>query len=133
MCRRRGMIYLSTWRRVVVSACVLSSLASSAAALDPAAERERRVRAFQACAACHHERSDATGPDLRTVLNRSAGSVAGYRYSNAMKRAKLVWTIDNLRAFLRDPQAVVRGNRMPFPGMTDPAQLEDVIAYLRAE
>jgi len=67
------------------------------------------------------------------VLNRPAGSVAGFRYSNAMKRAKLVWTFETLRAFLRDPQAVVKGTRMPFSGLRDQQQLEDVLTYLRAQ
>jgi len=92
---------------------------------------EAGARAFQACAACHHDRPDAAGPELRGVVDRVSGTVAGFRYSPAMKRARVVWTLDNLRAFLRDPQGVVRGNRMPISGLTDAQQIEDVLAYLR--
>lgn len=88
-------------------------------------------RAFQVCAACHHDRADATGPELHTIVGRASGTVVGFRYSPAMKRAKLVWTIENLRTFLRDPQAFVRGNRMPLSGLSDPQQIEDVLAYLQ--
>jgi gluconate 2-dehydrogenase alpha chain len=75
--------------------------------------------------------------DLRTgeEYEQPAGIVilAGYVFtnSNAMKRAKFDWTEDRLRAFLRDPQSVVRGNKMTFSGLSEVAQIEDLIAYLR--
>jgi cytochrome c len=104
----------------------LSLFASSAAADATAGEQ-----VFLACAACHHERADATGPLLDDVLGRPAGKVPGFRYSSAMKRASFAWAEDRLRAFLRDPQSVVRGNKMTFSGLSEATQIEDVIAYLR--
>jgi len=48
-----------------------------------------------------------------------------------MKRANLVWDEDNLRAYIKDSQGMVKGNRMPFGGLTDASDIDDLIAYLR--
>jgi cytochrome c len=86
---------------------------------------------FQTCAACHSDKPDAIGPSLRGVYGRKAGSLDNFRYSNAMLRANFVWDEANLRAYLKDPQAKVRGNRMPFAGLSNPKDIDDVIAYLK--
>ena len=85
---------------------------------------------FRACEACHTEKPDALGPSLKGVFGRKAASLDDFRYSNPMKRANLVWDEANLRQFLSDPQAKVSGTRMPFGGLTDPADLDDLMAYL---
>jgi len=48
-----------------------------------------------------------------------------------MMRANLVWDEANLRDYIKDPQAKVKGNRMPFGGLSDPKDVDDVIAYLK--
>lgn len=48
-----------------------------------------------------------------------------------MKRAGLVWDTANLKAYIADPQGKVKGNRMPFSGLPNPGDIEDVIAYLQ--
>jgi cytochrome c len=86
---------------------------------------------FQTCAACHTDKPDAIGPSLRGVYGRKAGSLEDFRYSNAMLRANFVWNEANLRAYIKDPQVKVPGNRMPFGGLDDPKDIDDVIAYLK--
>ena len=86
---------------------------------------------FQTCAACHTDKPDAIGPSLREVYGRKAGSLEDFRYSNAMLRANIVWDEANLGAYIKDPQAKVPGNRMPFGGLDDPKDIDDVIAYLK--
>jgi cytochrome c len=54
-----------------------------------------------------------------------------FRYSNPMKRANLVWDEENLRAYISDPQAKVKGSRMPYSGTSDPKDVDDVVAYLK--
>src|SRR6202048_5143708 len=107
---------------------VLLALAASSAA---AADAEHGKVLFQPCAACHTERPDALGPSLKGVFGRKSAALDEFRYSNPMKRANLVWDEDNLRAYIHDPQAKVKGNRMPFGGMSDPKDVDDVIAYLK--
>jgi cytochrome c2 len=95
-----------------------------------AADASHGKELFFACAACHSEKPDAIGPNLRGVFGRKSAALDDFRYSNPMKRAHLVWDADNLRAYLIDPQAKVRGNRMPFGGLANPAEADDLVAYL---
>jgi len=47
-----------------------------------------------------------------------------------MTRAGFTWDAANLHEYLKDPQAKVKGNRMPFSGLADPKDLDDVVAYV---
>ena len=76
---------------------------------------------FQTCAACHSDKPDAIGPSLKGVYGRKSGSLADFRYSNAMLHANLTWDDANLHAYIKDPQAKVRGNHMPFGGLSSDA------------
>jgi len=107
--------------------CATLSLSSVVHAAD--AEHGKQV--FAACAACHSDKPDAIGPSLRGVYGRTSGTLEDFRYSNAMMRARLTWNDDNLRAYINDPQAKVPGNRMPFGGLHDHKDVDDVIAYLK--
>jgi cytochrome c len=106
---------------------VLALIAAPAAAAD--ADHGKVL--FETCAACHSDRPDALGPSLNGVFERQAASLDSFRYSNPMKRAKLVWDEANLRDYISDPQAKVKGNRMPYGGMSDQKDVDDVIAYLK--
>jgi cytochrome c len=107
-------------------AAALMLLANAASAADVAHGKQ----VFASCAACHSEKPDAIGPDLKGVVGRKSAAVDGFRYSNAMRRANLVWTEANLKAYIANPQAKVPGNRMPFSGLHDPHDVDDVVAYL---
>jgi cytochrome c len=96
-----------------------------------AADADHGKVLFETCAACHSERSDALGPNLKGVFGRPSASLDGYRYSNPMKRANLVWDEANLRDYIANPQAKVKGNRMPYGGMSDPKDVDDVVDYLK--
>jgi cytochrome c len=109
-------------------AALLIALNASAVAR---ADDQNGKAVFEACIACHTERPDALGPNLRGVFGRKAAALEDYRYSNPMKRANLVWDETNLREYIADPQTKVKGNRMPFGGLNDPKDLDDVVAYLK--
>jgi cytochrome c len=109
-------------------AILLLALSASSAA---AADAEHGKTLFQTCAACHTDRPDALGPSLKGVVGRKSAALEDFRYSNPMKRANLTWDDDNLRAYISDPQAKVKGNRMPYGGVTDPKDVEDIVAYLK--
>jgi cytochrome c len=114
------------------SAIFVLALGAVAAVAQPAAaaDVEHGRQLFVACAACHGDRPDALGPSLKGVVGRKAGGREDFRYSGPMKRAGFTWDAANLREYLADPQAKVRGNRMPFSGLSDPKDLDDVVAYL---
>jgi cytochrome c len=105
-----------------------TALAGSPAA---AADANHGKVLFQACAACHSEKPDAIGPSLKGVVGRKAAALEDFRYSAPMRRASLTWDDANLRAYITDPQATVKGNRMPFGGLRDPGDVDDVLAYLK--
>ena len=79
---------------------------------------------------CHSVEYNGVGPRHGGVFGRKAGSVAGYAYSPALKKALLVWDEANLDKWLTDPESVAPGQKMGFmvPGAADRA---DLIAYLK--
>src|SRR5690348_2973779 len=95
-------------------------------------ENGRRV--FQKCQACHSLEPGKTlvGPSLAKLIDRHAGSLDGFNYSDAMKHAGIVWDAAMLDAYLADPAKVVPGNRMPFPGLKSETDRHDVVAFLAA-
>jgi cytochrome c len=111
-----------------LGAVLLLALSSGLAA---AADAEHGKVLYQTCAACHTERPDALGPSLKGVVGRKSAALEDFRYSNPMKRADLVWDEENLRAYIADPQSKVKGNRMPFGGLRQPQDIDDVVAYLK--
>jgi cytochrome c len=111
-----------------LAAALLLAVALAAAA---AADAEHGKALFQACAACHNDNPNALGPNLHGVVGRKAAAREDFRYSNAMARANLTWDEANLKAYLADPQAKIKGNRMPFGGIADPKDIDDLIAYLQ--
>ncbi len=110
-------------------------LAGLATATEPASgDVERGRKIFATCAACHREASEEVpnpGPNLLGVFGRPSASVPGFRYSRALRNAKRTWNEENLFEFLGDPQAVIPGNTMPFPGLSDEAERRDLIAFLK--
>ena len=115
---------------VVAAAGALVLLALFTAAVA-AADVEHGKALYLTCAACHTERPDALGPSLKGVVGRKSAALDDFRYSNPMRRANLVWDEDNLRAYIQDPQTKVKGNRMPYGGLSDPKDVDDIIAYLK--
>jgi cytochrome c len=110
-----------------VSAVFIAIAVTPAAAADAAHGKV----VFQTCAACHSDKPDAIGPSLKGVYGRKSASLEDFRYSPAMQRANLTWDDASLHAYIKDPQAKVKGNRMPFGGLSSDADIDDVIAYLK--
>ena len=118
-------------RRLCCAWIGVAVLSVPAIAPSAAADAEHGKQLYILCAGCHTERPDALGPNLKGVFGRKAAALQDYRYSNPMKRANLVWDEANLRDYIADPQTKVKGNRMPFGGLSQPEDIEDVIAFLK--
>lgn len=104
------------------SAWVKRQQAPAAEPTEAAAVRGKEVFLSLPCGGCHAIRGTSAagvvGPDLTHMAGRltiGAGTLDN--------------TPENLRAWLRDPQAVKPGNLMPTPQLDD-AQLEDLATYL---
>lgn len=93
-------------------------------------------RVFRRCQACHEigaGAESAVGPVLNGLIGRPAASVEDFDYSDAMREAGaagLIWTVEDLRAFLAGPRDKVPGTSMSFPGLRSEEQRDDVIAYI---
>jgi cytochrome c len=117
---------------------IIGSIVVAAAALMPLSAQAGGNAAqgksyFARCAICHSNTKGAPnriGPNLFGVVGRKAGSMPGFFYSGAMKRSNITWTPAKLEAYITKPQAVVPGNRMPFAGVSNHQQVEDLVAYL---
>jgi cytochrome c len=85
-----------------------------------------------ACAICHSPvaGTNKIGPSLFGVVGRPSATAANYTYSDAMKAYNHPWTPENLFTYLEAPQKVVPGTKMTFPGLPDPTDRKNVIAYL---
>ncbi|MGB3272613.1 MAG: copper-containing nitrite reductase [Xanthobacteraceae bacterium] len=102
----------------------------AAAGIDGDVVHGRQV--YKKCQACHslEPGRNTLGPSLAGIVGSKAGEVPNYNFSNAMKQSGIVWTPENLDAYLRDPQKLVPGNKMPFPGLKTDDDRKNVIAYL---
>lgn len=118
--------------RNVLAAAALATLAMAQPALAGDAAAGGKVFKAQ-CALCHGTTASAPagiGPRLNGVVGRKAGMAPGYAYSAAMKGSGLVWSAAELKRYLANPAGAVRGNKMPYAGLKNPAQLDDLVAYL---
>ena len=126
-----------------LAACLASGLLAVAllAVLPVAgawsADAGRGKALFGQCKRCHQVGGGAEhriGPHLNDVFGRAAGSLANYRYSQAMKAAGaggLVWAEATLDAFLSDPHAFVPSSRMSFAGIEGTGDRAELLAWLR--
>jgi cytochrome c len=116
----------------VTAALLITLLAAGVARADGDAARGQAK--FGDCAACHKLEAGANnvGPSLHGIFARKAGEIADFRYSPAIKRSGITWTLETLDKFISDPQVMVPGNRMPYAGMASAGDRADLIAYLQS-
>lgn len=99
-----------------------------------AAEGER---IFRQCQACHQIGPDArslVGPVLTGVIGRTAGTLEGFRFSDAMVEQGqngLVWNEEELNAYLESPREHTPGGSMVFPGLRQEEQRLAVIEFIK--
>ena len=104
--------------------------------LTQAAENnENGKRLFSECKSCHElaDKENRIGPHLVGIFGRSAGSIEGFSYSDAMASSTFSWNENNLDQYIAEPDKFMRGTRMYFGGIPDPKDRRDLIAFLKAE
>jgi cytochrome c len=82
------------------------------------------------CTGCHALTANKQGPQLQGVYGRASGTAAGYAYSDALKKARIVWDDKSLDKWLTDPDAFLPGNNMDFL-VPRPQERLDLISYLK--
>jgi cytochrome c len=98
------------------------------------ADTQRGAGLFQSrCGICHTVQEggpNKVGPNLHGLFGRHAGSLPGYNFSPAMRASGVVWSSQTLDAYLNDPHKNIPGDKMPFPGLPNKADRDDLISYL---
>ena len=115
--------------------CTLLLLALVGVSAYAAGDAKRGAQVFRACMACHSvaEGEHLTGPSLSHIWNHKSATVAGFqRYSDALRRANVVWDEATLDRWLTNPEAFAQGTSMTFAGLKEQKDRLDVAAYLRA-
>ena len=122
-------------KRLVIATAVLAALVGSSLADGDAKLGEKVYKKY--CFACHKAGDKArnlVGPVFNDLFGRTAGTVEGYKYSDAMRAAGengVVWDEKTLREYLPKPRDFVKSTKMTFVGLKKPEDIENLIAYLR--
>ena len=91
--------------------------------------------AFMRCAACHTVGAGEPhkfGPNLNNIVGESAAQAAGYRYTPALREARLRWDDATLKQWIRNPAALVPGTSMAYSnGLSEP-DIEALVIYLKS-
>jgi cytochrome c len=69
------------------------------------------------------------------LQGRKAGTIEGFRYSEAMRQAGengLIWNDATLKEFLASPKTMMPGTSMRFWGLWE-SQIEDLLAYIKSK
>jgi len=88
----------------------------------------------QDCTICHtfgKGEPAKIGPNLYGIVGDPRAHMAGFEYTEGLKKLGGTWTYANLDQWLFDPHTVVPDTRMAFPGIKNTKIRADVIAYLR--
>ena len=97
------------------------------------AEVKKGEQDAKVCTTCHNFEKGAgakIGPPLWGVVGRPIASVAGFDYSDSIKKIGGDWTYDKLEHWIADPRALAPGTKMAFAGEKDPQKDADIIDYL---
>lgn len=110
-------------------AAVLCTGAPAYSAGDPVAGQ----KVFNKCKTCHEvdQLKNKVGPELVGIFGRKAGTAPDFKYSDAMKDSGITWDEKTLAQYVKDPKAMVPGNKMAFPGLKTDQEVDDLLAYLK--
>lgn len=113
---------------LIVTAILIASFEAASAQ-----DAQKGEVVFHFCLPCHSIGPGAqtkVGPELNGLDGRHSGSVPGFDYSDANKKSGIVWNEANFKKYIHDPQAMVPGTKMIFPGIKDDQQVNDLWAYV---
>jgi cytochrome c len=117
-------------KSLVLAAAALVAATNMASAQD----LEAGEKSFRKCLPCHSVGPDARhkiGPVLNGLDGRKSGTIEGYNYSEANKKAEIVWGEASFKEYIQAPMAKVPGTKMAFAGIKNEKEIADLWAYLK--
>jgi len=115
---------------VVLTVAALTAATGVANAQDLAAGEQ----SFRKCLPCHSVGPDARnkiGPVLNGLDGRKSGTIEGYNYSEANKKAEIVWGDASFKDYIVAPMARMPGTKMAFAGIKNETEIANLWAYLK--
>ena len=92
------------------------------------------ARVFRACVACHTLKPDEgnrAGPTLHGIYGRRIATLAGYNFSEALKRLDIVWTPETVaKLFEIGPATYTPGTKMPEQRIGAPEDRDALVKFL---
>ncbi|MFO1400834.1 MAG: c-type cytochrome [Steroidobacteraceae bacterium] len=125
----------SGMRAASLVGAVLGLLAGAPSTAQEGCDRERGERVFTKCAICHARDAaiaSPVGPNLHGVVGRASATLAGFKYSKALREVQQRWTPELLGRFLADPQGFAPGTAMAFTGLKDADDRAAIICLLES-
>jgi cytochrome c len=112
----------------LVPAC--AAFCTSASLAQGLAEGESTFNKCLPCHAVSEGAKDKDGPKLNGLDGRKIGTASGYRYSKGYEDAGIVFNEAIFSNYIKDPNAMIPGARMPFMGITNKETTKNLWAYL---
>ena len=117
-------------KRLAMAAAALIAATGMAKAQDLAAGEQ----SFRKCLPCHSVGEDAKhkiGPVLNGLDGRVSGTIEGYSYTEANKKANITWGEASFKEYIQNPMARVPGTKMAFAGIKNDKEIADLWGYLK--
>ena len=103
---------------------------------NPAIEVSNGEKQFaRKCSVCHtlvKNGKKRAGPTLYKIFGREAGTLEGYKYSNALLNSDIIWNEETInRLFDEGPDKVTPGTKMPIQRMKKFKDRNDLVMFLK--
>ena len=102
-------------------------------AASPAQDADKGKQVFNMCSPCHSigpGAANKVGPELNGLDGRHSGTAPNFDYSDANKNSGIVWNEATFKQYIKSPSAMVPGTKMPFAGIKDQQEINDLWAYI---
>jgi cytochrome c len=100
---------------------VVAAIAASVGVAN-AQDAAAGANVFRQCRACHAagpEARNLVGPALNGLEGRKSGTIEGYDYSEANKKAGITWNEASFKVYIKNPLARIPGTKMQFVGVNN--------------
>lgn len=108
-------------------------MVAPADAQSAAGDAAKGQQVFHMCSPCHSIGPGAqnkVGPELNGLDGRHSGTVANFDYSDANKKSGIVWNEATFKQYIKSPSAMIPGTKMPFAGIKNQQEVDDLWAYI---